>query len=119
MSKPKVFEHAFRLAPDDIIRMGHVKNCAQDAALTHESRSASGARRRSGLGGSPTAGSPWRSWEIDPDRRPVSSSRETYDALKVIVARDQPLGHLPTPPIIPTTLRAINGSPHADRSREA
>ena len=36
MSKPKVFEHAFRLAPDDIIRMGHVKNCAQDAALTHE-----------------------------------------------------------------------------------
>jgi hypothetical protein len=35
MSKPKVFEHAFRVAPDDIIRMGHVNNYAQDAALIH------------------------------------------------------------------------------------
>src|SRR4051812_21764260 len=40
MNRPKVFEHAIRVAPEDIDRMGHVNNVvylryAQDAAVAH------------------------------------------------------------------------------------
>lgn len=40
MAEPRVFEHAFRVAPADIDRMGHVNNVvylryAQDAAVAH------------------------------------------------------------------------------------
>jgi acyl-CoA thioester hydrolase len=40
MNRPKVFDHAIRVAPEDIDRMGHVNNVvylryAQDAAVAH------------------------------------------------------------------------------------
>src|SRR5262249_11829064 len=40
MGQPKVFEHALRVAPDDIDRLGHVNNVvylryAQEAAVAH------------------------------------------------------------------------------------
>ena len=40
MGRPRVFEHAFMVAPKDIDRLGHVNNVvylryAQDAAVAH------------------------------------------------------------------------------------
>ncbi len=40
MAEPRVYEHAFRVSPGDIDRMGHINNVvylryAQDAAVAH------------------------------------------------------------------------------------